>query len=296
MATSIYLGMPPAKIVDWIQANYKPDMTKVPLHFTANEDNSSVSLVCHDNLEGLSFIDSWVKLDYSMNGTTWNTYIDPDSSDETLRKGKVINLNKDETVYFRATLGDVDGNPNLNGFGYYDEGWEDLTKFHYFVMEGSIKADGNIQFLLENSGIKLNVPDYCYWSMFQNCTSLTQAPELPATTLARECYRYMFSSCSSLTQAPALPATTLADSCYWSMFQNCTSLTQAPALPATTLADYCYSYMFQNCTSLTQAPELPATTLARECYRYMFSSCSSLTQAPALPATTLAEECYYGMF
>ena len=51
-----------------------------------------------------------------MDGKSWNTYIDPDSSDVTLHRGKVINLNKDETVYFKATLGDVSENPNLNGF------------------------------------------------------------------------------------------------------------------------------------------------------------------------------------
>ena len=34
--------------------------------------------------------------------------------------------------------------------------------------------------------------------MFQNCTSLTQAPELPATTLANSCYSYMFQNCTSL--------------------------------------------------------------------------------------------------
>ena len=121
MATNIYLGLPPPNVVKWIKENYKPDMTKVPLHFTANEDNSSVSLVCYEGLDTYDFVDSWCKLDYSMDGNTWQTYIDPDSSDETLRRGKVINLNKDETVYFRATLGNVPENPNLNGFGYYDE-------------------------------------------------------------------------------------------------------------------------------------------------------------------------------
>ena len=34
----------------------------------------------------------------------------------------------------------------------------------------------------------------------------------------------MFNSCSSLTQAPELPATTLANFCYYNMFSNCTSL------------------------------------------------------------------------
>ena len=152
MATSIYLGMPPENIKRFIIENYGPkDMTKVPLHFTSNEDNSSVSLVCYDDYEIGDICNSWVKLDYSIDGKSWNTYIDPDSEDETLHRGKVINLNKDETVYFRATLGDVDGNPNLDGFGYYDEEWVNVTKWHYFVMEGSIKADGNIQFLLENT-------------------------------------------------------------------------------------------------------------------------------------------------
>ena len=33
---------------------------------------------------------------------------------------------------------------------------------------------------------------------FSNCTSLTTAPELPATTLANNCYSKMFSGCTSL--------------------------------------------------------------------------------------------------
>ena len=136
----------------------------------------------------------------------------------------------------------------------------------------------------------------CYYSMFQGCTSLTQAPALPATTLANYCYYSMFQGCTSLTQAPALPATTLASSCYYSMFSYCASLTQAPALPATTLASSCYNNIFQGCTSLIQAPALPATTLVSSCYRSMFSYCASLTQAPALPATTLADYCYGNMF
>ena len=137
---------------------------------------------------------------------------------------------------------------------------------------------------------------HCYEGMFLNCYSLTKAPKLPATTLSDYCYREMFSGCTSLTQAPALPATTLASYCYWLMFFNCNSLTQAPALPATTLASHCYEGMFQYCTSLTQAPALPATTLSDYCYQYMFSGCTSLTKAPKLPATTLASYCYDGMF
>ena len=46
--------------------------------------------------------------------------------------------------------------------------------------------------------------------MFRDCTSLTTAPELPATTLAPYCYANMFDKCTSLTSAQAiLPATTI---------------------------------------------------------------------------------------
>ena len=34
--------------------------------------------------------------------------------------------------------------------------------------------------------------------MFSGCTSLAQAPELPAITLARNCYEHMFFECTGL--------------------------------------------------------------------------------------------------
>ena len=86
--------------------------------------------------------------------------------------------------------------------------------------------------------------------MFYGCTSLTTAPELPATTLAGGCYSSMFQGCPSLESAPELPATTLDYGCYGDMFQGCSSLTTAPELPATTLANYCYMRMFNGCTNL----------------------------------------------
>jgi len=136
-----------------------------------------------------------------------------------------------------------------------------------------------------------------YRYMFYGCTSLTAAPQLPATTLVQNAYQGMFQGCTSLTTAPQLPATTLANNCYDGMFSGCTSLTTAPQeLPATTLADSCYYDMFSYCTSLTAAPQLPATTLATSCYSWMFQACTSLTTPPQLPATTLAEKCYVGMF
>ena len=166
--------------------------------------------------------------------------------------------------------------------------------------EKRIQCNGNIENLLDfeivEAGEHPQMEAYCYYNMFYGCTSLTSAPELPATTLAYGCYGYMFYGCTSLTSAPELPATTLASNCYEGMFWGCTSLTRAPELPATTLADYCYNHMFSVCTSLMSAPTLPATTLSSLCYGYMFCDCTSLTSAPELPATTLAYGCYGYMF
>jgi hypothetical protein len=104
--------------------------------------------------------------------------------------------------------------------------------------------------------------------------------------MATACYYYMFSDCTSLVNAPALPATTLAEKCYYCMFKGCKSLVDAPALPATTLAEYCYYFMFSGCTSLVNAPELPATTLAERCYYYMFDGCRKLSYIKAMFTTT----------
>ena len=234
------------------------------LLFTAQEANSSVTL----NKIGSP---TELQLEYRTNtNVEWQNY--------TL--GTTINLaNIDDWVEMRNRGLQT----NINGN-------------HQFTMTGKIAASGNIQYLLDKTGELLSVPDYCYSYLFLDCTSLTTAPELPATTLADSCYSNMFRDCTSLTSAPALPATTLAVSCYLDMFNGCTSLTTAPSLPATTLATNCYESMFFGCASLTTAPELPATTLTDSCYVDMFKGCTSLTTAPELPAITLVRWCYFGMF
>lgn len=136
----------------------------------------------------------------------------------------------------------------------------------------------------------------CYQQMFEGCTSLEQAPDLPATELQQLCYYSMFKDCKALTQAPKLPATKLAHSCYCAMFEGCTSLDKAPDLPATTLNPSCYNRMFKGCIALTRAPELKAEQILNASYQSMFEGCTSLVNAPALPAKTLDYNCYISMF
>ena len=235
----------------------------------------------------------------STNLKTWSDYNLVLTNDGTSNDiGRILLQNKGDRVYIKA---------DKTTFGSYVPFPVPHTKFEVFNPSGSkkIRARGNIASLNHGSNdlYKTNYltynptgDSYCYNSMFRDCKSLVQAPELPATTLASNCYYLMFENCTSLVQAPELPATTLANHCYNYMFQNCTSLNQTPELPATTLASNCYNSMFRDCKSLVQAPELPATTLASNCYNSMFYGCKSLVQAPELPATTLASNCYEYMF
>lgn len=142
-----------------------------------------------------------------------------------------------------------------------------------------------------------NLYEYSYQSMFKGCTSLEKAPNLPATTLKKRCYNEMFYGCISLKEAPVLLAKEMAPSAYRSMFRGCTSLVTAPDLPATKTAEYCYQNMFMGCKSLKNVPvELPAKIMTESCYTNMFKGCTSLENAPKLPAETLAKHCYWCMF
>ena len=71
------------------------------------------------------------------------------------------------------------------------------SNYNKFVMTGKIAASGNVNSLLEedeNTARTMSLAEkmYCYANMFRGCSSLTQAPELPATTLAERCYHGMF--------------------------------------------------------------------------------------------------------
>ena len=219
------------------------------LCFTANTANSSVGLYKY-------WTPYEVELETSVDKQTWSDY--------TIWTD--INLvNVWDKVYFRNKASDPVGFSSGHSNNYYS-----------FYMRGSVSASWDVNYLLCKYSTPYLTQYYSFARLFSNCASLTTAPELPATTLARACYIYMFEYCTSLTTAPELPATTLADDCYEKMFSNCTSLTTAPVLPATTLAWACYGEMFEYCTSLTTLPELPALGMTDYCYHRMFQGCSNI--------------------
>ena len=156
--------------------------------------------------------------------------------------GSTVTLRNGEKVYIRAKDKNVIFS-KINGGNNYLE--------ISFKFTGIIAASGNVMSLLDKDCKTTTIPcNSCFFRLFRDCTSLTEAPELPSTSLTTHCYSGMFENCTSLTKAPDLPATTLTDDCYVSMFENCTSLTKAPELPATTLATNCYASMFKDCHAL----------------------------------------------
>ena len=199
------------------------DITK-PLTFRATQNGSTVSLKKNGLPEGAAFQTS------RDGGNTWTDY--------TI--GTAIALNTGDEVSFRAKV---------------DREFEQSdSKYFQFKMTGKIEAWHNVMSLYRTSDFATyeSVMKFAFYQLFKDCTSLTKAPRIPATTLALSCYYGMFQGCTSLTKAPALPATSLAETCYKSMFLGCTSLTEAPILQATRLGNRCYNNMFFGCSSLNE--------------------------------------------
>ena len=153
----------------------------------------------------------------------------------------------------------------------------------FTVANVNVACTGDIRTLLNwKNYTTVDTQNARFCSLFNGCSVLTSAPELPATKLAEKCYASMFKGCTNLETAPALPATYLAGYCYFYMFADCKNLNTAPELPATHLALFCYYGMFQGCSSLQKAPDLSATDLQYNCYTNMFNGCTNLTSVTML--------------
>jgi hypothetical protein len=174
------------------------------LCFTANEAGSTISIQLGRGTPTLN-----QNFQYSTDGKTWNEFV--------VGITTITLTNKDDFVYFKGS--------NPNGVNEYYEASRTIV-YYTFVMTGSISASGNIMSLIDDGAcISTSIPNFgCFLGLFSGCTSLTIAPELPATELAMYCYQAMFSGCTSLTTPPKLPATTLEYCCYRMMFYGCTSL------------------------------------------------------------------------
>ena len=215
-------------------------------------------------------------LEYSVNFGDWTT----------------VEANKE------VTFGGTNGDLRLRGTNT-DGTASALDKYSTITFTDSnvpVACTGDIRTLLDwDNYTTVNTENAMFIKLFENCSVLTSAPELPATSLAYNCYLCMFSGCTNLKSAPKLPAPTLTTCCYYGMFSGCTNLKSAPELPAEVLANQCYDSMFSGCTNLKTAPKLPAKTSRMYCYASMFSGCTNLKSAE-LSIEFLSRGCCSSMF
>lgn len=154
------------------------------LTFFAEEANSTVGMTHGSSAPT-------IQLEYSIDdGSTWQSFV-PGTTTVTL-------ANVGDSVKIRA----VSTNERVSS-------GDTLPYNNYFALTGKVAAYGSVMSLLKSDADVDVAPDYCFCHLFRNGSSLTRAPDLPATTLGRSCYEGMFHYCT-FTTAPELPATALA--------------------------------------------------------------------------------------
>lgn len=109
-------------------------------------------------------------------------------------------------------------------------------------------------------------------SLFYDCKSMIEAPEIPATVNDID---FAFAYCESMIKAPNIP------SGVYSMnhtFVNCTSLMEASNIPDGVIN---MTSTFERCSSLKVAPKLPAGVTNLQS---TFFECKALEEAPEIPS------------
>ena len=225
LCSAIYLGS--TKI--WpTQHDYSRD------YFTIEAINNGTTIKFDNNASNTPSLTIQCSTD---NGLTWTsvTSAEHGATIATLNAGEVVMLKGNNPTYAPII--------------------DQTVHNHTITATDDVNISGNIMSLIYGDNFIGNDSfgnyKYVFADLFLN-QPIVDASNLimPATTLTVFCYFAMFEYCSSLTAAPVLPATTLEQSCYRMMFRGCTSLTQAPVLPATILTGDCYDAMFDGCTNL----------------------------------------------
>lgn len=209
----------------------------------------------------------------------------------SLRRGDKVRLrcifngNTEEANVGKPYLTFSSNNQNLNISGYI----QSLSAGDDFKNQNNLATFATSLFSGKSwtfNGIVLsskNLSSNCYQRMFENCTNLTNVPELPAETLKDYCYSHMFSGCTGLTQTGQTLWTNTANRCCEYMFSGCTGLTEVSDTifsDNVNLTTECYYGMFENCTNITSIrilkKVLPDTT--NKCFGRLFAGCSKLSK------------------
>lgn len=146
-----------------------------PLCFTVEESGVTIMMGITSNDQSYDNRN----LEYSFDKTNW----------EEFRIGiTTITLDSvGDKVYFRGE--------NPNGL---NPSWSSGEEVYFITNDKKVSASGNVMSLIDPKCESKTVPEYCFIKLFKN-TTITTAPELPATTLANHCYDELFFFCNNLS-------------------------------------------------------------------------------------------------
>ena len=163
----------PGKITD----NGKAEEIPPYVTFTADEEQT-FKMTTNENYK-------ITRLEYSVNGGDW------------------ITVTEDSRVNFGAEDGDLRlRGKNPDGTATNSSLYSTIAFINDNV---NVACTGDIRTLLDWEKYKtVDTSKARFCRLFENCSVLTSAPELPATTLAQHCYYSMFSGCEKLSTVTML--------------------------------------------------------------------------------------------
>ena len=198
-----------------------------------SKENMTLEIVSGNSIEWIPYFTDQ-EIYYSINGGEWMTDGRGASISLSVEPGDNIRFKGENERYGASTSNyghfvSTETYFNIEGnilSMIYGNGFTGQTEFPQSVVDGFqfinlFKATGVLS--VENLILPKDVRANCYQSMFRDCTSLTAAPELPATTLANYCYQSMFNGCTSLSYIKCLATYISANSCTSSWVRNVAS-------------------------------------------------------------------------
>ena len=270
------------RVLDLMYVDTTPYLTAI-----AMEDGMSAKL----SLNSCSY-----RIDYG----EWNE-LPADTYTPDVKKGSKIQFKAKLTPVEQNGIGTFSFTKNVSLSGspmsllFADEEYGELPEWAFSRLFSGCSTILNVsEDFLPASKMSLR----CYFRLFEECSNLQNAPQLPSNDLAEGCYAMMYVLCTSLHTHPDLPAEEAKKECYRLMFRDAGIVTP-PAINLTEVAEGCCRQMFMRCMNLKTAPALNAElymTSPTYVYHAMFSGCSSLEVAPELNNYIVPTLCYNEMF
>ena len=205
--TEVYLGMPPVNIIKFIEEQQqKNDYMTIE----ALEDGVNVKIKRTKSAQTGNF-------QIKLNDSDWK-----DVSWEDIGNDKEYDLINVVSNKSSMSKGDKLQFRNIDKFSDNSNTYSQLI-----ISKAKAKVYGKLAKSL-TSEFAASSQEYKLACMFNSSTSLVDASELNLNDIiiSTGCYYSMFEGCTSLTSAPELPATELASYCYDNMFFGCAKITE----------------------------------------------------------------------